>query len=67
MGKEIEVDFYLKVGVPDDDDPAKVLDWWRAKSAIFTRLAKLARRVLAESWPYQGRARRAKEPSAVLV
>ena len=47
LGNEIEVDFYLKVGVPDDDDPAKVLDWWRAKSAIFTRLAKLARRVLA--------------------
>jgi len=42
-----EIDLYQKVGKCSDEDPAKLLPWWREKSFTFKRLAELARRVLA--------------------
>jgi len=47
LGAEVEVDFYLKVGKADTEDPADLLPWWKAKACMFPRLAKLAKRVLA--------------------
>ena len=44
---EAELDIYLKVGKPDGDEPASLLSWWKGKASMFTRLSRLARRVLA--------------------
>jgi len=37
---EVEIDFFLKVGKPDNDDPGKVLHWWKEKACMFPRLAR---------------------------
>jgi len=44
---EVELDLYLKVGRPKNDDPSKILSWWRENSILFPRLAQLARGVLS--------------------